>query len=302
MRMPPAECEDRTPFPKFRLSLLGRFELTARNGDVHLPSSKLAGLLAYLACTEPQPQPREKLANLLWGSHFETQARQNLRQALFRLRRILGQDALINNDDDVWLVPGVIDCDAVRFEALTVEGSRASLAAACDLYAGPLLTDLNIAEDAWSDWRRSERERLEGIALDAMVRHGQQALLAGNAEAALRAATRAIAMNALREDAHRLIVQALAATGRKAEALKHYQDLVALLKRELSTEPDAVTQSLVAELRSAKPTGTSRTISEPPPNMRGTSARETNAETTAARTMMLQLESLFAPTLLSNAS
>ena len=91
-------------------------------------------------------------------------------------------------------------------------------------------------------------------------------------------------MNALREDAHRLIVQALAATGRKAEALKHYQDLVALLKRELSTEPDAVTQLLVAELRSAKPTGTSRTISEPPPNMRGTSARETNAETTAART------------------
>ena len=71
-------------------------------------------------------------------------------------------------------------------------------------------------------------------------------------------------MNALREDAHRLIVQALAATGRKAEALKHYQDLVALLKRELSTEPDAVTQSLVAELRSAKPPGTSPTISEPP--------------------------------------
>jgi DNA-binding SARP family transcriptional activator len=41
----------------------------------------------------------------------------------------------------------------------------------------------------------------------------------------------------MREDAHRLIVQALAAAGRKAEALKHYQDLVALLKRELNTEP-----------------------------------------------------------------
>ena len=301
MRMPPAECEDRTPFPKFRLSLLGRFELTARNGDVHLPSSKLAGLLAYLACTEPQPQPREKLANLLWGSHFETHARQNLRQALFRLRRILGQDALIN-DDDVWLVPGVIDCDAVRFEVLTVEGSRASLAAACDLYAGPLLTDLNIAEDAWSDWRRSERERLEGIALDALVRHGHQALLAGNAEAALRAATRATAMNALREDAHRLIVQALAATGRKAEALKHYQDLVALLKRELSTEPDSVTQLLVAKLRSAKPTGTSPTISAPLPICAGYPRGRLTPRPPQHGPMMLQLKLLFAPTLLSNAS
>ena len=57
----------------------------------------------------------------------------------------------------------------------------------------------------------------------------------------------------MREDAHRLIVQALAAAGRKAEALRHYQDLVALLKRELNTEPDAATRSLVAELRTAQP-------------------------------------------------
>ena len=57
----------------------------------------------------------------------------------------------------------------------------------------------------------------------------------------------------MREDAHRLIVQALAATGRKAEALKHYQNLVALLKRELNTEPDAATRALAAELRTAEP-------------------------------------------------
>ena len=77
-------------------------------------------------------------------------------------------------------------------------------------------------------------------------------------------------MNALREDAHRLIVQALAATGRKAEALKHYQDLVALLKRELNTEPDAATRSLVAELRSTQPPGRSPTVKEiATPAMRG---------------------------------
>jgi hypothetical protein len=55
---------------KFRLSLLARFELTGPDGPVDLPSKKLAGLLAYLACTAPVPQPREKLATLLWGSHF----------------------------------------------------------------------------------------------------------------------------------------------------------------------------------------------------------------------------------------
>src|SRR5947207_1817955 len=57
------------------------------------PAEQFAGLLAYLACTAPQPQPRERLAALLWGSYFDAQAEQNLRRALFRLRKMLGQDA-----------------------------------------------------------------------------------------------------------------------------------------------------------------------------------------------------------------
>ncbi len=86
-----------------------------------------------------------------------------------------------------------------------------------------------------------------------MIGLGEQELAAGRAEHALKAGQRAIALNNLREDAHRLILQALAATGRRAEALKHYQDLVALLKHELNTEPDAATRLLVAELRSTQP-------------------------------------------------
>ncbi|MBN8943423.1 MAG: AAA family ATPase [Rhizobiales bacterium] len=250
-----SEVQNSGQFPRFGLSLLGRFELTAGGDTVLLPSKKLAALLAYLACTAPEPQPREKLANLLWGSHFETQARQNLRQALFRLRRVLGQDALVNSEDDVRLAPGVVDCDAVRFAALLAEGSQGSLAAAADLYRDPLLADLNIAEDAWSDWRAAERSRLEDMAVDALVGFGQQELRSGRPASALKSANRAIAVNVLREDAHRLTIQALAAAGRKAEALRHYQDLVTLLRRELSTEPDAATQALAAELRSARSPG-----------------------------------------------
>ncbi|WP_296348492.1 BTAD domain-containing putative transcriptional regulator [Reyranella sp.] len=235
--------------PKFGLSLLARFELTGPEGPVELPSKKLVGLLAYLACTAPLPQPRQKLATLLWGSHFETQAQQNLRQALFRLRRVLGHNALMSDGAEVWLAPSMIDCDVARLEALSGEGSRSSLAAAADLYQGPLLADVNIVEEAWADWLGTERRRLEALALDAMIKHAGQALYSANAESALRVAYRAVALNALREDAHRVIVQALAATGRKAEALRHYQDLVVLLKRELDTEPDTVTRSLVAGLR-----------------------------------------------------
>ena len=138
--------------PRFGLSLLGRFELTGPDGVVELPSKKLAGLLAYLACAAPRPQPREKLTALLWGSHFDAQAKQNLRQALFRLRRVLGQDALKSDGEVVWLDAAAIECDVGRLEALVGEGSRDAFAAAADLYRDPLLDDVTIGEEGWDDW------------------------------------------------------------------------------------------------------------------------------------------------------
>ena len=85
--------------PAFRLSLLGYFELSGPNGPVDVTSKKLAALLAFLACTAPQAHSRDQLMTLLWGSHFDAQARQNLRQTLTRLRRVLGDDALISKSE-----------------------------------------------------------------------------------------------------------------------------------------------------------------------------------------------------------
>src|SRR4051812_43794540 len=124
---------DGSPSPKYRLALLGRFELTGPNGAVNLASGKLAGLLAYLACTAPRPQSREKLSTLLWGSHFDSQAKQNLRQALARLRKVLGPGTLHSDGENVWLNATAVECDVGRFEALIREGSRTAVSEAADL-------------------------------------------------------------------------------------------------------------------------------------------------------------------------
>ena len=44
----PGEPVESVPSPRFKLSLLGRFELTGPQGVVELPSKKLAALLATL--------------------------------------------------------------------------------------------------------------------------------------------------------------------------------------------------------------------------------------------------------------
>jgi predicted ATPase/DNA-binding SARP family transcriptional activator/class 3 adenylate cyclase len=256
---------DGAPPPRFTLALLGGFRLTGPDGVVDLPSKKLAGLLAYLACTAPQPQPRDRLMTLFWGSHFDAQAKQNLRQALTRLRKVLGPDALESDGEVVGLNTAAVRCDVSRFEALLREDSREALSAAADLYRGRLIDDIAVSEEGWNEWLTAERERLLELALGAMMRVGEQELAAGRAEQALKAGRRAIALNNMREDAHRLLLKALAATGRKAEALKHYQDLVALLKRELNTEPDAATKSLVGQLGSMQPSGSINEAKSPPP-------------------------------------
>src|SRR5438445_414454 len=86
------------PTSPFHLSALGRFRLTGPRGDVDLSARKLCALLTFLACS-PRPQPRERLTALLWGSHGEMQARQNLRQALYRIRQAMEQDVFVADEE-----------------------------------------------------------------------------------------------------------------------------------------------------------------------------------------------------------
>lgn len=218
-------------------------------GPIDLPNKKLAGLLAYLSCSGAGPQRREKLATLLWGSHFEIQARQNLRQGIFRLREVLGQDSIVGDGAAVRLASGLVNCDATRFEALSRSDRPDALLEAINTYKGTFLADVTVREQAFSDWLIPEQKRLEDLALGVLVGHSELELRLGNNAAALKSAEQALQLHALREDAHRLVIRALVASHRRADALMHYQELVTLLKRELNVHPDPETCSLVASLR-----------------------------------------------------
>jgi TolB-like protein len=231
----------------FRLALLGRFQLTGPDGPVDLGSKKLCALAAYLACVGPAA--REQLMALLWGAHFDAQARQNLRKALSRLRGAIGEETLIGDDATVAFAPDAVTCDVAEFERGIADNSRESLAAAVALYQDSFLADVTIPDEAWMEWLRGQRARLDGLLVNALIRLAEIELQAGNAVGALAAAERAVGADSLREDAHRLAIRALAAAGRKAEALRKFDQLAALLKAELNTAPDASTRALADEIR-----------------------------------------------------
>ena len=237
----------------YQLTVLGPFRLEGPAGRVDLANRKLCGLLAYLTCAGPGPHSRDKLMTLFWGSHFEAQARQNLRQALYRLRQSLGEDIFQSEDESVSLRAGQLACDLLRFEALVATGSPEALEQAAALYGGEFLSDVAIKQEAWTEWLTTQRSRIENLAVAAMIGLAERELAQGRPERALAAASHAIAIDRLREAAYRQLMRVLAATGRRTEAVKQYDQLAALLKRELGVEPDAATRALAVELRRAEP-------------------------------------------------
>jgi TolB-like protein len=233
---------------KFQLRLFGQFRLDGPQGRIELGSRKLPGLLAYLVCTG-QEQHRDRAMTLLWGAHSQLQARQNLRQALTRLRRVLGNDAIVGGANLIGIRAGLIECDVIEFERLVRAGDPRSLADALSLFAGPFFDNADFEEESWSEWLRAQQRRLDALAIDAALTSAADELRHRRWAKALELAERAIAIDNLREDAYRLAIQALAAAGRRSDALKRFDGLVALLKTELNVGPEPATRSLVRQLR-----------------------------------------------------
>ena len=67
-------------------------------------------------------------------------------------------------------------------------------------------------------------------------------------ELAIGTALRFLALDATQEVAHRALMRLYAQRGRRVAALRQYQTCVAVLQRELGTEPEAETRQLYQDL------------------------------------------------------
>ena len=77
-----------------KITLLGQFHLQADAQPIELRSRPAQSLLAYIALRAGTVHRREKLAGLLWPDSTDTNARNYLRQALWRIRKSLTNAAL----------------------------------------------------------------------------------------------------------------------------------------------------------------------------------------------------------------
>ena len=213
--------------PRLDIRLLGSVELRLGSAQLSPPeSARAVSLLAYLLVHRGVPQPRRRVAFLLWPDSSEAQARTNLRKALHALRRAL-PDGFLDGDTQTlaWRTDAPCDLDLDAFErALAADDPRRAIEA----YGGDLL------DGSYDEWVLAERERLRDRYADALER-----LAAGSGDAALGYAERLVRHDPLRETGHRALMRLHAARGDRVRAMRAYHAYAAAAQRELGVVPSA---------------------------------------------------------------
>jgi DNA-binding SARP family transcriptional activator/predicted ATPase len=255
------------------LTLLGGFEaaldaqpLTAFEYD------KVRALLAYLAVEADHPHRRETLAGLLWPDRPERNARQNLSQTLFSLRRVIGdrqaQPAFLNitpqtlqfnpssdyHLDVTTFTTLVADCKAHNRHRLdTCDLCSEKLQRAAALYRGEFLEGFSLPDSsAFEEWSLLNREWLHRLAVETLHHLADYYQRRNDFEEALQYAWRYAELEPWQEKAHRQLMRLLAFSGQREAALVQYETCRRLLNDELGIKPAAETTRLYEQIRDGK--------------------------------------------------
>jgi predicted ATPase/DNA-binding SARP family transcriptional activator len=232
------------------IRLLGQFSVQLDGVAVEIMARPAQSLLAYLLLN-PVAQRRERLAGLLWPDSSEANARRNLRQALWQIRRALGERAdefllvdeitlAFNTECDYWL-------DATSITQPTEDAVTAdALMHTVALYSGELLPGF------YDEWVQLEREQVQAQFERKLNLLLERLVSAKRWVDVLQWGERWIAFGYTPEPAYRALMLAHAGLGDQSNVADVYRRCVEALERDLGVEPSAQTRTLYEQLRSGE--------------------------------------------------
>ncbi len=271
--------------------MLGLLRVLDLNGvEVQLSAPKLRTLLALLLVSRGRPVSVDRIADALWDDGPPRSA-PNLVQGYIRdLRRRLGRQEITRVPGGYRLDVKRESVDADRFEDL-VRARRYDEAQA--LWHGPALAE-------WADqpWARADAARLEEMRLTAVEACLAQAVDAGRGSEVLAELSALVEDHPLREGLHVLLVKALYAAGRQADALAAYTRARRYLADEVGLEPGPELRAVEAAVLAQDPTlmaAPTRTAAPPPAPVTSLVGRDGELGTLRSALAMSRLVTLTGP-------
>jgi DNA-binding SARP family transcriptional activator len=240
--------------PDLEVRTLGPFETHVRGRRIEAwPYAKPKELLAFLL-VHRAGATRAAIGAALWPDASAAQVRNSFHVTMHHVRRTLAHaDWVILEGERYRIAADVsVALDADAFE----EHARGALAAPDDV-AGPLLRDALsmyrghfLQDEAAGVWRDDVQDRLRRLFCDVGLRLGALLDAADDHAAAAGVYEAVVAGEPLHEQAHRGLLLALTRTGRRAQALRHYERLAGMLD-QLELEPEEETVELYGRIRTA---------------------------------------------------
>ena len=227
--------------------LLGPVEVLADGEPVPVRGEKPRAVLALLLLEAGRVVSTDRLIDCLWGERPPRTAATSLQNFVAQLRKLLGADLLETRPPGYRLRAEREQIDLGRFEQLVEQAHREedaqarseTLARALSLWRGRPL-----AEFAFEPWAEGEGARLEDARLAAVERRIEADLQSGRHAELVGELESLVSVSPLRERLWGLLMQALYASGRQAEALDAYAKARRTLVAEVGMEPGPALQEL----------------------------------------------------------
>src|SRR5437773_1424115 len=228
------------PFPHVYCRVLGPARVTVDGADAppELLWRKHLALLVYLARSPRRSRTREHLVGLLWSDRDERQARHSLSEALRLFRRILGDEQVHADVDQIRLGADAVTLDCDRFVEACEQGDWPAAAA---LVEGDFLEGLSVpGANEFESWLGVERVSWRTQALAALVRYAEWLVARGDAAGAAGMVLRARTLDPGSEPAARGRLDDATVAAARAVAVdqeKQWSAVAGLLSAGLAEAP-----------------------------------------------------------------
>ncbi len=243
-----AELRIVTVSTMLQLSLLGPPKVAVDGAPVSFDTRKAVALLAVLA-VEARPQPRDRLAALLWPDADAARARSALRRTLSVTAAAVG-DALVVDRSLLGIDAAKCWCDVNAFRDLAAGSSVHDLRAAVKLYRDDFLAGFVVrGAPAYDDWHGHHADALQRVLAEALARLVDAHIGSGDLDVALADAQRWLSLDPLHEPAHHALIRILAWQGQRSAAMRQYRACVRVLDSELGVAPLEETTQLYDTVR-----------------------------------------------------
>lgn len=251
------------------IQMFGNLAITGLGANYSIPLKGWA-VLAVLVIESGSAHPRERLAGIFWPDLPEDAARNNLRQVLLILQRVLcdhesSYPCLIADRNFIRFNP---DCRH-RFDVRdflrdlpacpshksqsSCENCLTQMESLAVLYQGDFMAGVYLAScPDFNEWLELQREMLRNHALILLEHISKCYEALGAIGKALPPALRFTELEPWNEEGQRRVMRLLALNGQPAVALVYYASCCRMLKQELDILPEDATNKLADVIRNGE--------------------------------------------------